>query len=489
MKNVVIHDPENNTLSKKYIKPTNFILNMKETNREKKDLSDLINLFNFINYDLDILEYDEKLNEFIILYPRTLSKFYKIFSENPNDIDYIFEKLTNKGINQVFKDIEETYYYKIIYQTFKGKNFNIYLKIFENQNLLNIINQQLIRFKDYVLILTPKTEIKLNGTKKNENQTNKLIKEENQVAYVYWDSKNKYMWTEQIFNILEIDSKSLNPEENIIAKNLNEEEYKKLEQKEIEAYLTFSDFDLITYVKTKSGLKRIYFYGKFFTSDVEGVESFIGFVQDLSKYDPKFIDSYFEDGHLKDNNQIKNNLQLILSLMQLDTRYNINNSEEIINSTNARIRAMSYIHEQIYQAPDLIHINLKKYLKKLLSSLISIYDCDNITFTVDLVEDEINLKYANPIGLIINELVFNSLKYAYPDNVKGNININTEIKGNIFILTYTDDGIGLPEEININKPHTLGFIIINNLIEQLDGTITEKNCAGTGFEIKFKIKK
>lgn len=61
MKNVVIHDPENNTLSKKYIKPTNFIPNMKETKREKKDLSDLINLFNFMNYDLDILEYDEKL--------------------------------------------------------------------------------------------------------------------------------------------------------------------------------------------------------------------------------------------------------------------------------------------------------------------------------------------------------------------------------------------------------------------------------------------
>ncbi|WP_413828420.1 ATP-binding protein [Methanobrevibacter sp. UBA46] len=90
---------------------------------------------------------------------------------------------------------------------------------------------------------------------------------------------------------------------------------------------------------------------------------------------------------------------------------------------------------------------------------------------------------------MINELVFNSLKHAYPDNVKGNININTEMKDNIFILTYTDDGIGLPEEININEPHTLGFIIIKNLIEQIDGTITEKKCEGTGFEIKFKIKK
>lgn len=97
----------------------------------------------------------KNFDEFIILYPTSLSKFYEIFSENPKDTDNIFENLTNKEISHIFEDMEETYY-KIIYQTLKGKNFNIYLKIFENQNLLNIINQKLTRFKDYVLNINPK---------------------------------------------------------------------------------------------------------------------------------------------------------------------------------------------------------------------------------------------------------------------------------------------------------------------------------------------
>jgi two-component sensor histidine kinase len=151
---------------------------------------------------------------------------------------------------------------------------------------------------------------------------------------------------------------------------------------------------------------------------------------------------------------------------------------------------MSLIHEQIYQSSDLSHVNIKEYLNNQVINLFDFYNVKNINFTINVANTEIGMEYATPIALILNEMILNTIKYAFPnheEDTEGNIEIDLQKIGNTIRLIYTDDGIGLPENININSSTTLGFTIINDLVKQLEGKFNKLECQGTGYLIEFRM--
>jgi PAS domain S-box-containing protein len=424
-------------------------------------------------------------------------KFVKINQSFQTITNFTQEELKEKNINQLMNRYlkkNEKKEWNDIYNSLLNHEIPYYEHEIENPIEDTYFNSYCI-CENYngkpALFLTI---IDITESKRSEKRANTLMTETEQVAYVFWDSINYYTWTNQIYDILEIKPGIFSKQDNILASFMNEANREKLDLAEREAYINFSDFRIKSKVDVNSGTKDILIYGKFFTTNTEGVETFIGYVQDIT--DKIKIDKLEEELDEKEvllkevHHRIQNNLQIILSLLKLDTRYNPNNPDEIIDSTQARIRTMSLIHEQIYQSSDLSHVNIKEYLNNQVINLFDFYNVKNINFTINVANTEIGMEYATPIALILNEMILNTIKYAFPnheEDTEGNIEIDLQKIGNTIRLIYTDDGIGLPENININSSTTLGFTIINDLVKQLEGKFNKLECQGTGYLIEFRM--
>ncbi len=175
------------------------------------------------------------------------------------------------------------------------------------------------------------------------------------------------------------------------------------------------------------------------------------------------------------HHRVKNNLQIITSLLNLQT----NNIEDekvkaILFQSKTRIESMCKVHEMLYSSKNLSSINYGVYLKDLLSKLIvnAKGEANQILLHLEVSNLFLNINTAIPLGLLINELVTNSLKYAFPENIKGVITIKiNSINGLQYEFIYGDDGIGYAPEISFKDAHSLGFQLIESLTEQLNGII------------------
>lgn len=190
------------------------------------------------------------------------------------------------------------------------------------------------------------------------------------------------------------------------------------------------------------------------------------------------------------HHRVKNNLQIISSLLalQLDEIEDQKIIENYRESEN-RIQSIALIHEKMYQSGDLSNIDFNSYITSLISDIVYSYgyDSDNIINEIEVGPYALNIETAIPLGLIINELVSNSLKYAFNEKSSGKIGVKLEsIGNNLFKLDIKDNGIGFPENLDFKNTKSLGLQLVNSLVEQLDGTITLINDSGTHFEIIFK---
>jgi two-component sensor histidine kinase len=160
----------------------------------------------------------------------------------------------------------------------------------------------------------------------------------------------------------------------------------------------------------------------------------------------------------------------------------------VLKESQNRVISMAMIHEMIYQSSDLSHVNFSDYIKNLVSNLFHSYSVKNkITLVINVEQISLNIETAVPCGLIISELVSNSLKYAYPDDVTGELFISLESHDNGYKLVISDNGIGFPEKLDFkNIESSLGLQLVNSLVNQLDGTIELDRSNGTKFTIKFK---
>ena len=189
------------------------------------------------------------------------------------------------------------------------------------------------------------------------------------------------------------------------------------------------------------------------------------------------------------HHRVKNNMQIISSLLNLQAGYL--KDEEAVNAlkeSQARIVSMAMLHENLYRSDNLTGINFENYIKHLIRNLFHTYNVnmEKIKFNIMAQGVFLNIDTAIPCGLIINELVTNSIKHAFPEGTSGDIKVNMDQDDDKYHLEISDNGIGLPPEFDIKKSSTLGILLVNSLVGQLDGSIEVIRNQGTTYQIIIK---
>ena len=189
------------------------------------------------------------------------------------------------------------------------------------------------------------------------------------------------------------------------------------------------------------------------------------------------------------HHRVKNNLQIISGLIRLQSRY-ITNEQAVyaLRQCETRVGTMALVHESLYQSGSPANINAKAHITKLGNMLLFSHEYGSkIQMAFDVDDIPLDMNMAVPASLVINELVLNSIKYAFPGKNQGTISISLHREpDNQLSLVVQDDGIGLPEEFDIREVNTLGLKLVTRLVkDQLKGTINIDRNAGTGFSIRF----
>lgn len=190
------------------------------------------------------------------------------------------------------------------------------------------------------------------------------------------------------------------------------------------------------------------------------------------------------------HHRVKNNLQIISSLLSLQSSYLQDEaSKEVLKESQDRVKSMAMIHQKLYQSGNFEQIEMGEYIKYLVNGLFSSYGINSgkIKLKTDLQKIYFDIDTAIPLGLIINEIVTNSIKHAFP-NKNGEIFIKIAQEDENYLIIVADNGIGLPKDLDIRKTGTLGLQLISNLVRQIDGELELKKTKGTEFRIKFTYK-
>jgi two-component sensor histidine kinase/sensor domain CHASE-containing protein len=190
------------------------------------------------------------------------------------------------------------------------------------------------------------------------------------------------------------------------------------------------------------------------------------------------------------HHRVKNNMQIVSSLLMLQSQNIADNKyKDMFIESQTRINAMALIHEKLYQSESIAQINFKEYINEIVSNIFSSYGQNsNIKIDINVENIPIKIDYAVPCGLIINELVTNSLKYAFPGERHGKIQISLKSNDNNMIqLSISDDGIGIAKDMDIRNTKSLGLHLVTALAEsQLHGQIILNRETGTEFQINFR---
>jgi two-component sensor histidine kinase len=191
------------------------------------------------------------------------------------------------------------------------------------------------------------------------------------------------------------------------------------------------------------------------------------------------------------HHRVKNNLQIVSSLLYLqEDAMEDPKGVEILRESQNRVKSMALIHEQLYGTADLAKIDFGRYVHSLTANLFDAYGIDPACLRLDIKADDISLgvDMAVPCGLIVNELVSNAIKHAFPQTTGGTIEIVIRIlKAGQMEIVVADDGIGLVATPDATDTHSLGLRLIDTLTTQLDGTLTVGTEKGTRFSIIMNI--
>jgi PAS domain S-box-containing protein len=235
-------------------------------------------------------------------------------------------------------------------------------------------------------------------------------------------------------------------------------------------------------------LNPVYLHGK-----LEELSCLVYDNTERKEIDRKIRDSLKEKEVLLQevHHRVKNNLQVISSILNLQSSYvNDPKTLEILRESQQRIKSMSFIHETIYRTADFSRLEFMDYIKTIASNLIQSYRtaATRVDFIPDMQSVGLNLDQAIPCGLIINELVSNALKYAFKGRKKGTLTVILKEENNDVILAVKDDGVGLPKDFAFEKNNSLGIQLVYALLEQIDATMKVDQSNGTEFFIRFQRK-
>ena len=192
------------------------------------------------------------------------------------------------------------------------------------------------------------------------------------------------------------------------------------------------------------------------------------------------------------HHRVKNNLAIVSGLLELQkNELNDERLSEYLDQSIGRIISIAMVHELMYQTHDLSSVNVRSYLEMLLDAIGSTMQAggnDNVQFEMDIAEYKLNINEAIPIGLMLNELVTNSFKYAFTDQPDKKILVSVKGVGDEVTITYRDNGSGFPEGVDFNTPRNLGLTLVHAQLQQLDATYQAETENGFYLQFTFTIK-
>jgi PAS domain S-box-containing protein len=192
------------------------------------------------------------------------------------------------------------------------------------------------------------------------------------------------------------------------------------------------------------------------------------------------------------HHRVKNNLQVISSLLSLQASHlQDEKAREALQESMGRVETMASIHTQLYEFQDLTRVDFVSFIQDLIGNISQSYGRADSPVEINVDAGEISLGIDNsiPCGLILNELVSNALKHAFPEGKEGEINIRMRSEDNRVALTVQDNGIGFPELIDLTKVKSLGLDLVNILVRQMNGEIDMGVVGGTTWTITFPVKR
>ncbi len=190
------------------------------------------------------------------------------------------------------------------------------------------------------------------------------------------------------------------------------------------------------------------------------------------------------------HHRVKNNLQVISSLLNLQA-VGVKDERilELLRESQNRIRSMALIHERLYKSENLARIDFGEYLRSLVGFLARSYSIPDVEVKIHVKSISLSVNTAIPCGLIVNELVSNALKYAFPGGIAGQVDVSLTLMNDTSgVLSVADNGVGFPQEIDFRSTKTLGLQLINTLTMQINGSIELIRDQGTTFSITFPLE-
>jgi PAS domain S-box-containing protein len=223
--------------------------------------------------------------------------------------------------------------------------------------------------------------------------------------------------------------------------------------------------------------------------------SFIGIIENITER-KKAEEEIEKSLHEKElllkeiHHRVKNNLQIISSLLNLQSEaIRDSGDRSLFRDSQDRIRSMALIHERLYQTEDFSHVDFQQYLRSLLASLFRSYQRPSVTCTEHIEDIRLNIDAAIPCGLIVNELVTNALKYAFPEGASGEVSVSFyRREDGQLVLEVSDDGVGMPPPDSSKEKDHLGLELVNILVNQLGGQQALLRDHGTTFQIIFSAQ-
>ncbi len=390
-------------------------------------------------------------------------------------------------------------------QVLKGKpNIFIHKSIVNNKDIYREIYLYPILLNNEVVEVSV---IAQNITERIENET-KILEQSAKLKAIF-ESGEQLMWTiTKDFKFTSLNQNYANAIFELygfypqIGKSIREigkqktAPFESLWDQKYEAAFNGKQVDLTTERITLKGKKvfRQYYLYPIKNINNEVVEvSGIGFdITENKINEEKITQSLKEkDVLLKEvHHRVKNNMQVISSILNLQSSYVKDTyALNLLKECQNRIKSMAFIHESLYQTKNFESVNFSEYVTTLSKNLVHTYSINTKKIKLILTLDNLflSLDASIPCGLIINEIISNSLKYAFPDNRDGIIFVNLRVVKNKVSIEVGDNGIGIPDSVDVKNTQTLGLQLVDTLVEQINGTIKLTRNKGTIFSIEFNI--
>ena len=475
---------------------------MKENDKfQQKDSESLKNTFSKTEiFDNDIFRRLFEVNTSVL----TLLDPYsgKIINANPaaaKFYGYSREKLCSMNINEINMLPNEKIQEAMISGITKGSNFIFPHKLANGKTRTVEVFNSSIEYKGKIILfniihdITPRIEME-NSLRKSEEKYRTLFEEDPNYTMLFGTDGTILDVNQSSTKLIGIPKNDLIGKNYLILRNGKQDDFE-LQTDRINSLLhgeSLEPFEF-KFINNEGNINWIEVHLNP-VMDSGTIIYIIAIGIDITEHKnaEKVIKSSLNDKNilLKEiHHRVKNNMQIVSSLLNLQTEYvNDEKAINVLKESQNRVRSMAIIHEKLYKSKDLTHINFIDYIESLVSNLFYSYDIKEtqIKSTLKIEDISLNIETAIPCGLIISELISNSLKYAFPNDMKGEINISLKSKKETYQLCICDNGIGLPEDINFNNIKTLGLLLVNNLTEQIDGDITIYREHGTRYKISFK---